>query len=157
VPEWAVRATDLQEILLRVRPQIVHFSGHGSTEKQELVFEDSGGKGRTVSAQAIGELFRILGDGIRCVVLNACYSELQARAIAHHVDGVVGVRGAIGDKDAIEFASSFYGGLDRSQLSDGKALKRAFDLGCNQIDLAGLTGAAVPKLLLRTRSYASGE
>jgi hypothetical protein len=28
--EWAVRVTDLQGFLLQHRPQIAHFSGHGS-------------------------------------------------------------------------------------------------------------------------------
>jgi hypothetical protein len=40
--EWAVRAVDLQEHLLRHNPTIVHFSGHGSASG-ELVLEDLNG------------------------------------------------------------------------------------------------------------------
>jgi len=63
VSGWTVRARDLQEILLRERPQIIHFSGHGSSS-EELIFEDDAGKSHRVSKQALTRLFGILKDGI---------------------------------------------------------------------------------------------
>ena len=52
----AVRARDLQETLLRERPQIIHFSGHGSSS-EELIFEDDAGKSHRVSKQTLTRLF----------------------------------------------------------------------------------------------------
>ena len=76
--EWATRIGDLQEALLRHDPDIVHFSGHG-TEASEIVLTSATGAGEPVPREALGRLFAVLADHIRCVVLNACYSEGQAR------------------------------------------------------------------------------
>ncbi len=79
--EWAVRVSDLQGHLLRHKPDIVHFSGHGSNSS-EIILEDNWGGSHKVSEQALSQLFAVLKDNIRCVVLNACYSAQQAQAIA---------------------------------------------------------------------------
>ena len=49
--------------------------------------------------------------GVECVVLNACYSEVQAEAIHQHINHVIGMNRAIGDKAAINFTVAFYDGL----------------------------------------------
>jgi len=139
--QWAVRVADLQEHLLRYQPDIVHFSGHGSAAK-DIILEDKTGKSQPVSARALSNLFSTLKDNIRCVVLNACYSEPQAQAIAQHIDCVIGMSKAIGDESAISFAASFY-----QALGYGRNVKTAFDLGCGQIDLEGLDEQDTPKLI----------
>lgn len=143
--EWAVRAVDLQEHLLRHNPTIVHFSGHGSSSG-ELVLEDLNGLSHPVEVDALRALFSLLGNSIKCVVLNACFSETQARAIAETVDCVVGMSDTIGDDSAIAFASSFY-----QALGYGKSIKSAFDLGCNQIHISALNDQDIPKLIIRSR------
>src|SRR4051812_37723698 len=107
---WAVGYKDLPELLLQYKPHIVHFSGHGSTVG-EIVLEDERGGLRPIPASSLVELFKILKDNVRCVVLNACYTELQARAIAENIDYVVGMSRAIADDVAIEFAAGLYLGL----------------------------------------------
>ncbi|RLC82101.1 MAG: hypothetical protein DRJ03_19460 [Chloroflexi bacterium] len=139
--QWAVRVSDLQEFLLRHKPHIVHFSGHGS-QSSEIVFQDDSGYGRPVSVRALSSLFSTLKDNIRCVVLNACYSENQAQVIAQHIECVVGMSRAITDPAAISFASSFY-----QALGFGRSIKTAFELGCGQIDIEGLSEQDTPKLL----------
>jgi hypothetical protein len=139
--QWAVRADDLQKELLRHNPDIVHFSGHGSAAGA-IIVEDEAGQMRPVSAAALGEMFALLKGNIRCVVLNACFSATQADAIAQHIDCVIGMSQAIGDKAAVEFATAFY-----QALGFGKDVKTAVDLGRNQINLEGLADSAVPQLL----------
>lgn len=138
---WAVRVTDLQSLLLRHRPDIIHFSGHGSASN-EIILEDSSGNSSPVSTRALSQLFSVLKDNIKCVILNACYSEQQAETIATHIDCVVGMSKAIGDSAAISFAAAFYQGLGY-----GRNVKTAFDLGCLQIDLENLGEQDTPKLL----------
>jgi len=138
---WAVRVTDLQGYLLRHQPDIVHFSGHGSAVS-EILLEDNNGNSRPVSPRALSQLFSILKDNIRCVILNACYSESQAQAIAKHIDCVIGMSNAIGDEAAISFAAAFY-----QALGYGRSVQAAFDLGCVQIDLENLDEQDTPKLL----------
>jgi hypothetical protein len=138
---WAVRPSDIQSCLLWHKPDIVHFSGHGSTSNK-LIFEDDSGSSRPVSVRAMSQLFSVLRDNVRCVVLNACYSEEQAQAIAKHVDCVIGMSQAIGDKAAISFAVAFY-----QALGFGRDVNTAFDSGCLQIDLEGLDEQDVPRLI----------
>ena len=150
---WAVRADDLQKLLLRYRPHIVHFSGHGSAAS-ELVVQDESGHAVPIPSAALSDLFRLLKDNVRCVVLNACYSEPQARAIAEHIDVVIGMADAIGDENSVQFAAAFYRGL-----AEDKDVQTAFELGRNAIQLheqdGGHTGGgqdgghAVPQLLAR--------
>ena len=138
---WAVRVTEIQALLLRYRPDIVHFSGHGSADN-ELIFLDDEGNPQAVTPVAFGRLFALLTDNIRCVVLNACHSAVQAEAIAQHIDAVVGVSQVIGDKASIQFASAFY-----QALGFGRSVKSAFDLGRSQIELANLGYEGTPQLI----------
>ena len=138
--QWAVRVSDLQHILLRYKPDIVHFSGHGSTSGG-IIFEDKEGNSKPVPANALSKLFCLLKDNIQCVVLNACYSEDQAEAISQYIKCVVGMPGAIGDEEAISFSESFYGAI-----GEGKDLRTAFELGCNRIFLENLDEQVIPKL-----------
>jgi len=138
---WAVRVIDLQGYLLRHKPDIVHFSGHGSASN-EIILEDLDGNSQIVSSLALSQLFSVLKDNIRCVVLNACYSEQQAQAIAKNIDCVIGMSKAIGDSAAISFAVAFY-----QALGYGRGVKTAFDLGCVQINLESLAEQDIPKLL----------
>jgi len=138
---WAVRVGDIQELRLRHQPHIVHFSGHGGPSS-EIILEDNAGNSHPVSVRALSTLFSVLKDNVRCVVLNACFSEQQAQAIAEHIDCVIGMSTAIGDAAAISFATAFY-----QALGYGRDVKTAFDLGCVQIDLANLDEQDTPQLL----------
>ncbi len=139
--QWAVRIGDLQEAFLRYRPDIVHFSGHG-TASSEIFLEGGSGVGQAVPPNELSRLFSVLRDNIRCVVLNACYSEPQAQGIADHIDCVVGMSNEVGDAAAIEFASGFY-----RALGYGRDVRTAFDLGTNQIGLQGLAEEDIPRLV----------
>ncbi len=147
--QWAVRYTDLSNGLLRHQPHILHFSGHGSPTGT-IVLEDNDGAARMVSVRAIADLVGLAGDRLKCVVLNACYSERQAEAIAEHVDCVIGTSTAIGDEAAIGFAAGFY-----RALGYGRTVQNAFDLGRNEIDLAALGEENTPRLHTREGVTAS--
>jgi len=132
VTHWAVRANELSSLLLLHKPDIVHFSGHGYPSS-ELVFEDNSGNSHTVSPDALSQLFSLLKENIHCVVLNACYTEEMAEAIAQHIDCVIGMSQVIGDTAAISFVAAFY-----LALGYGRDVKTAFDLGRVQINLENL-------------------
>jgi Effector-associated domain 1/CHAT domain len=139
--ELAVRYTDLQALLLEYQPDIVHFSSHGSTAG-ELMLTNALGASHPVSPQSLTQLFTLLKDNIRCVVLNACYSELQGGAIAEQIEAVVGMKHKFSDDAAIKFAVGFY-----TALGFGRDVQTAFALGCNSINLAGLDEQDKPQLL----------
>lgn len=142
--DWAVTAGDLTQILLRRQPTIVHFSGHGTATGQ-LILEDDQHKAAPVPAAALTSLFRIFAaKGVLVVVLNACHSADQAKAIHQYVPCVVGISDTIPDHSAQAFSAGFYTGLVH-----GENIQTAFELGCVQIDLLGASGSERPVLYCR--------
>lgn len=148
VKKSAVRSRDFRRALMEVKPQIVHFCGHG-LQQEGIALEDEIGKSQLVSAKALSGLFALFADQVKCVVLNACFSEEQAEAIRHHIDYVVGMKQAIGDQAAIEFAVAFYDALaaEDNVLESPERVEFAYRLGCNAIDMAGVSGSLTPVLL----------
>ncbi|MBD1870685.1 AAA-like domain-containing protein [Cyanobacteria bacterium FACHB-471] len=145
----AVRPMDVQRAMLDCRPQIVHFCGHGGSE-YGLVLENETGKVKHISTQALADLFDLFADRVECVLLNACYSEVQAQAIVQHINAVIGMNQPIGDQAAIEFARSFY-----DALGAGDPVAFAFRLGKNGMQLAGVSGEQTPVLLQKPGSTES--
>lgn len=141
--EWSATPGDLQGAILSFRPHIVHFSGHGS-KSGELIFEDGNGKAKPISTESLSELFRLLQNSIRCVILNACFSENQALGIVESINCVVGMSHSIHDDPAATFASHFY-----QALAHEDNIQKAFELGRNAINLDALPDNQVPKLLIR--------
>src|SRR5262245_28979539 len=142
VPAMAVTDDDLRRALLDHEPEIVHFSGHG-TGRKGLVFEEAGGP-LLIAGEALAELFRLCSAHVRCVVLNACHSEVQAAAIGRHVEFVIGMSRAIGDAAAIKFSAGLY-----DALASGRSFVEAFQFGCNAISLKGIPESLTPVLLVR--------
>jgi len=141
LPQLSVRPSDISQALLDTQPQIVHFSGHG-TPTGELCFEDLAGKTRPVESDALAALFEQFTGQVNCVVLNACYAEIQAKAIAKHIKYVIGMNQAIGDKAAIAFAIGFY-----QALGGGRSIEEAYRFGCVQIQLQGIPEHLTPVLI----------
>ncbi|HMA35007.1 MAG TPA: CHAT domain-containing protein [Chloroflexia bacterium] len=143
ISEWAVRPDDLLQYLNQYKPTIVHFSGHGSSFG-EIILVDNNRNPKPVAPQALKALFGTLKDKIELVVLNACYSEIQGRAINEMIDFVIGMKAAIGDEAAIVFASSFY-----RALGFDRTVQEAFDQAKVAIMLEGISEEDIPALLVR--------
>jgi uncharacterized protein YjbI with pentapeptide repeats len=164
---WAVTSTDVRRALLDLKPTIVHFSGHGvgiesnpnqspedsrkltsvgnfATAPEGLMWENEVGQPQLVSSEGLADLFGLFTEHLECVVLNACFSEVQAEAIARHIPYVIGMKRAIGDQAAIKFAIGFYDGL-----LAGESIEFAYRLGCNAIQTAGIPEHLTPVLKQR--------
>lgn len=146
---WAPRSRDLRRALLDEQPQIVHFSGHGDVNG--LVLENATGDATVVPPEALKDLFNLFSDSLRCVLLNACYSEIQATALATRISYVIGMKEEIADGSAIEFAVGFY-----DALSAGRPVEQAFQFGCNAIDLLGRPNKPQPVILSKFDIQATG-
>ncbi len=123
----AVRPEDLRRAMLEVKPQIVHFCGHG-TGNQGLVLEDNDGNEHLASTEALSDLFRIFAEQVECVLLNACYSEVQADALFEHINYVIGMNREVRDDAAIAFTVGFY-----DALGAGESIERAFEIARNAV------------------------
>lgn len=137
---WAARPADVRRAMLDFRPSIVHFCGHGTGE-EGIAFEDDDGNTKLVNAETLSDFFQLFADRVECIILNACYSEVQAEAIAKHVKYVIGMKKAIGDKAAIEFATAFY-----DAIGTGETVNFAYKLGCNAIQWKGISQNLIPIL-----------
>jgi hypothetical protein len=138
--KFAVRVGDLRRALLDYRPRIVHFSGHGAGAGG-IIVEDDNGEAYEIPNDALAGLFELFAGQIECVVLNACYSDAQADAIAKHIPYVIGMKAAVSDEAAIEFAVGFY-----DALGAGKSVEEAFQFGRNAIALKGIPEQLIPIL-----------
>ncbi|KYC42840.1 ATPase [Scytonema hofmannii PCC 7110] len=148
--KWAVRSRDFYRSILDTQPQIVHFCGHGAGE-DGIVLEDEAGEAALVQANELARMFKLFAsESIECVVLNACYSEVQAQAIAQHVSYVIGTNQTIGDNAAIAFSMAFY-----DALAAGRTIEFAFELGSSR--LVGLPEYQTPVLKKKSQDGLSSS
>ena len=151
LPQLSVRPADISQALLDAQPQIVHFSGHG-TPTGALCFENQAGQTHLVQPDALAALFEQFANQVNCVLLNACYSEPQAKAIAEHIEYVIGMNQAIGDTAAIAFAIGFY-----QALGAGRTIEDAYKFGCVQIRLQGIPEHLTPILVKKEQIQLSNK
>ncbi|MEL6987591.1 MAG: CHAT domain-containing protein, partial [Bacteroidota bacterium] len=143
----SVRPADISQALLDIQPKVVHFSGHG-TFKGALCFENQVGEAHSIQPDALAALFGQFADQVDCVVLNACYSEAQANAIAEHIDYVIGMNQAIDDRAAISFSVGFY-----QALGAGHTIEKAYKLGCVQIRLQDIPEHLTPIMVKNDKTH----
>lgn len=141
---FAATIHDLRRGLLDHSPQIVHFAGHA--DEDGILVEGDSGRAVQVPADALADLFGLCQEHVECVILNACYSEAQAEAIAEHIPYVLGMSAGIKDRAAIEFAVGFY-----DALGAGKPIEVAFQFARNAVALAGIPQDRTPVLIRRDR------
>ena len=143
ISEWAVKVDNLRSALLYHKPNIVHFCGHGAGD-DGLLLENQFGQKQLVSSESLAGLFKLFNKNVECVVMNACYSEVQAEAIHQHINCVIGMNKAIGDKAAIEFATGFY-----DALTNARNYQDSFDFGKNALDLENIPESEIPQIKIR--------
>lgn len=167
---WAAQPLDLLRELRKLKPTVVHFSGHGGlspvgtgaagrTPSRDVVadagphdnepqhglfFQGPDGRAQLVTARALDETFGAAGSSVKLVVLSACDSDVQAEALRAHVDCVIGMSGAIIDDAARNFAIGLYGGL-----GERESIAAAFRQGCAALSLEGLRDSDQPQLRVR--------
>ncbi|HEU4885458.1 MAG TPA: CHAT domain-containing protein [Longimicrobium sp.] len=136
----AVTSDTLMQAMLDESPTIVHFAGHGDARGIHL--RDEMGNPRLVTGDALASLFALFRDTVKCVVLNACWSEPQADAIRRHVPHVIGTRAAIPDQAALAFSAGFY-----KAIGAGKDVPFAFEAGKARVHMEGCGGEDLLVLL----------
>ena len=140
----AVGTKDIRRAIAEEQPQIVHFCGHGE-EDGSLQLEDDGGNHKLVAPESLAFLFELHADYVKCVVLNACYSEKPAEAISQYINYVIGMNSAIADNAALVFSEGFYDGL--GYISNNQDIfQRAFNEGMLAIKMESPSQGSVPIL-----------
>ena len=144
IAEFATTPRRLFDALLRHKPHIVHFSGHGDKEGGGIILDDGFGNLKLIDKEALTKLVDVLKDNIFAVFLNSCYSGDQMDALAALVDYSIVVNNPIGDNAAINFAATFY-----QALSFDRTIVEAFKLAVISLQMNGLIGSTAPELRVR--------
>lgn len=170
--ETAVRSSDMRDAIRRRKPGIVHFSGHGISEKElkdEAVAGTRGlkwakaakpqiteygvsglgiallnrhGNTQLVKNDILAKMFELASDDVQCVVFNNCYSQGQAEAVKKYIPYVIGMNRAVPDETAIAFAVEFY-----KALGDGETIPEAFKHAKVALEMDEYPGFDIPVLL----------
>lgn len=143
IDEWAVRDEDILQFMNLHHPNIVHFSGHG-TSTGELLFEGNKRITRPIPPRVLQILLKNFKDHVHLVILNACHSHMQAKAIALDIDTVIGMEHNISDETAIVFVSAFY-----LALGFGESVQNAFQQGITQLMIKNIPEEHIPQLFTR--------
>jgi GTPase SAR1 family protein len=119
MPSLGLTIEDLIKVMNQ-KPEIVHFSGHGTHEG--IMITNNQNQAVLMPTAALQRLFRQHHENLKLVVLNSCYSAEQAQVISQFGCYVIGMNVPIGDDAAISFAGGLYIGL-----GEGKSIEKAYD------------------------------
>lgn len=140
VSKWAARPLDILQTINEIKPTIVHFSGHGSSQDQ-LVFQDDNGRTKLISKEALIQTMVSTTDNIELVFFNTCFSFNQAREITRHINAAIGMNDTIGDTAARIFSAYFY-----AALGFGHSVEKAFNQAKSALMLEGILEENTPEL-----------
>ena len=127
-PSLAAGIDNIRRELLRRKPWIVHFAGHGGGVAESYAVEGGGGYAHVIPPDGLARLFKTAGKSVECVIINACSTEGLAQELLQHVKYVIAMTRPIEDWCAIEFSKGFY-----SALAAELPIKDAFELGVAQL------------------------
>ncbi|ULB10216.1 hypothetical protein ORIO_09900 [Cereibacter azotoformans] len=138
---YATRLDQIQQELVRQRPKILHFSGHGAPGC--LMFETTDGRTAPLEADLLARVLKGYRD-IECLVLHACYAEEVARACLPYVACVVGSTTTVNDATAPRFSYLFY-----QSIAAGMGYEQAFEMGQTEVAFMSRNAADAYKLIIR--------
>jgi hypothetical protein len=144
VIEPAVRAHDILTSILGSEADVFHFSGHG--EIDGLIFESESGQSKKVDGAHLASHLKRIKKTLRCLVLNACFSDRLARNLAPHVEVMVGCNAEIDDDAAITFASAFY-----VAMASGYSYAECYEIAVNDVKINHSLAEAKKYVIRRKR------
>ncbi len=116
----AARPEDLLRGLQDVEPHILHFSGHGTRDK-EIILEGNDGTSRPVAPELLAELASLFKTNLRLALLSSCFARGQAEALNGVLDFTIGMDKPISDEGAVSYSAAFY-----QVLASGGSINQAF-------------------------------
>lgn len=147
----AVTKDLLIDHLLKIKPNILHISGHGNSDEQ-LLLEDIEGYKEEVSIQKLSDLLSGFLDHIDCVFLNTCHSLSGIGNFNKKIPYIIGMNKEIPDDVAIDFSKNFY-----NVLFNGRTIKDAFKISLATIALTDTGDENIPKLIVNSVAVKKDE
>lgn len=140
--QLALTSRQLQDALINVKPDIVHFTGTSS--ERGVLLENETGAAQEVRKDDFAAIFELMSDQVSCVLLNMANSREQAEKIHRFIPCVVGHEDELAAKSSQAFSIGFY-----KAIASGRELDFAFKLGQNAIRLENPDEKGQPFLLIR--------
>lgn len=128
-----------------LKPQIVHFSGHGHSSG---IATDAARKGKSVEELPFSLLAKALkatDAPPQVVVLNACESAGAKKNLIPPAEVLIAMKESISDVAATAFAVRFY-----AAIASGQSVKAAFDQGAVGIEAVAIGEVKTPQLIHST-------
>lgn len=116
----AARPEDLLRGLQEIEPHILHFSGHGTLNK-EIVLQGDDGSSRPVAPQDLTDLVILFKSNLKLALLSSCFARRQAEALNEVLDFTIGMDKPISDEGAVSYSATFY-----QVLASGGSINQAF-------------------------------
>lgn len=104
--EVAFRKKELVRFIKDYTPNVIHFIGHGDFDGELKIKGDDDDE--YISPKTLEQILNLIKKELKCVFLNACYTEETAEQIKNSADCIIGMRGRIDDDVAKYFAEGFY-------------------------------------------------
>ena len=169
-PKLACEVTDFLRVLNNEKPDILHFSGHGSG-KRGLFFNNRNSHTKIkiktkikvndnkeeelereigvdmVNAKHLKTLFGTAHSNLKLVFLNACMSTEQAEEIAKEIDFVIGMSDFIFDGTATILARQFY-----NSFASDRSLKESFEQASTIVSIQRPDEEYTPEMIMRDES-----
>ena len=147
----AVTKDLLIDHLLKIKPNILHISGHGNTDEQ-LLLEDIEGYKEEVSIQRLSDVLSGFTNHINCVFLNTCHSLAGINDFNKNIAYIIGMKNEIPDDVAISFSRNFY-----NALFNGRTIKDAFKIALSRIAMTDQGDENIPKLIVNKEALIEDE
>ncbi|WP_052347231.1 CHAT domain-containing protein [Streptomyces prunicolor] len=145
----AAQARDLPDRLLQNTPAVLHFSARGTPGGGLRFLTDDGGEA-PVSDQGLCKLLtEFVPEGLRLVVLSACWTWELAHLLAGTVPCVIGTGGPITDTSCLDYSRTLY-----STLAHGRSVAKAHGIAVAAAEMYGADLDCLPELLTAPGVYA---
>jgi len=130
VSELEVRPNDLQPLLLRQKPNVLHFGGHGA-QNGDIFLANSESEHVLINGSILATLLGQHKAYLKVIVLSSCFSDALASQIhSEGIDYVIGYTDSLNNQIAVAFSDTFY-----SCLKLGQDPKGAFESSVNTLGL----------------------
>lgn len=137
----AVTVDALLNYLLTLKPNILHISGHGSSDEM-LFIEGEDGYKEEISISKLTNFLTNFLDHMECLFLNACHSLKDIDNLSEEIPYIIGMRQEIPNDTAIDFSTSFY-----NSYFNGRSVKDSYKVALDRISLRNFDDELIPRFI----------
>ena len=139
-----LRASEIQRLLRKHKPSVLHFSGHFDESGRMYLLKEDSTLYETVDLNLLEKIIKTHSKKIEFVFLNACNSAQAAEVLLNYVDCIVAMKGSVNARACVEFASTFY-----NAVGFGDSVQESFVQGQLEISLLKIREEEKPVLFER--------